>query len=259
MKQNLLAFKNYAKYYDEFYNQKDYQKEALFLKQLLNRYNSNPKKILELGSGTCKLSICLNHIFESITCVDSSSKMIELAKNNIAKHSSKISNINIIKCDIRELNLKQKYDLIFAFFHVASYCNTNECLKAFFRNASAHLKKDSLFIFDYWYGPAVIHQKPSDRKRLINLGENSIERSCKSKLNTEDSTVNVKYNVSFKSKDKDSTEPIIETHTLRYLFLNEINLLSELYGFEILTHSKWLDYCEPSINTWSAYSVLKKK
>ena len=90
--------------------------------------------------------------------------MINNAKLNLSKESQYIqSRIKLKNCDLRKINLESKFDLIISLFHVASYCTTNNCLNSFFERAYEHLNKNSLFIFDYWYGPAVLHLKPSNR------------------------------------------------------------------------------------------------
>ena len=117
--------------------------------------------------------------------------MNALAKKNIFESQTNKSKIKIIDSDIKKLELNKEFDLVFSLFHVACYFYTDKCLHSFFKTASKHLKRDCLFIFDYWFGPAVLHQKPSKRKKIIKNGNDYIERDCESLLNTNNSTVTV--------------------------------------------------------------------
>ena len=132
----------YFKYYDEIYRAKEYEKELNFICSILDKYDAKPKKILEFGSGTCRLSILLAKQFTDITCIDSSIDMINSAKLNLSKEPQYIkSRIKLKNCDLRKINLKSKFDLIISLFHVASYCTTNNCLNSFFQRAYEHLNK----------------------------------------------------------------------------------------------------------------------
>ena len=43
-----MEYKEFAKYYDKFYQNKDYQKEVNFLKNFINKTD----KIIDIGCGT---------------------------------------------------------------------------------------------------------------------------------------------------------------------------------------------------------------
>ena len=47
---NTFDYSKLAKYYDEIYSNKDYDRESEFVKQVLNKYNC--KRILDVGCGT---------------------------------------------------------------------------------------------------------------------------------------------------------------------------------------------------------------
>ena len=71
--------------------------------------------------------------------------------------------------DITKVNLKKTYDCVLSLFHVVSYLTTDKKINSLFKNVYKHLKTNGLFIFDFWYTPAVLAQKPSLRiKRAQN-------------------------------------------------------------------------------------------
>ena len=84
----------------------------------------------------------------------------------------KAKNVTGFTCqqgNITNVKMNKTYDVVLSLFHVMSYQITNKQLKDVFENAAAHLNKDGLFIFDFWYSPAVYAQKPSVRvKRAAN-------------------------------------------------------------------------------------------
>lgn len=55
---------------------------------------------------------------------------------------------------------RKKYDAVMSLFHVVSYLNSDRDLALAFETAAEHLHPGGLFLFDFWYGPAVLSQKP---------------------------------------------------------------------------------------------------
>jgi hypothetical protein len=55
----------------------------------------------------------------------------------------------------------------FTIFHVFSYQTTNGDLVAALTTAKEHLNPDGILIFDCWYGPAVLSNKPTIRVKTI--------------------------------------------------------------------------------------------
>jgi len=60
-------------------------------------------------------------------------------------------------------------------FAVMGYQIANEDIMSAFKTASKHLEKNGLFIFDAWFGPAVLSQKPSERFKVIEKNLNVAE------------------------------------------------------------------------------------
>ncbi len=96
--------------------------------------------------------------------IDLSREMLEISRR---KAKERELNIEFIQGDIRNMELNQKFDAVISMFAVISYQITNKDLMSTFKVASRHLKKNGLFIFDTWFGPAVLTQKPSERFKVI--------------------------------------------------------------------------------------------
>ena len=60
-----------------------------------------------------------------------------------------------------------KFDAALMMFAVLGYQVENDDVLAALRTARRHLEPGGLFIFDVWYGPAVLHQRPSERVKII--------------------------------------------------------------------------------------------
>ena len=124
--------------------------------------------------------------------------------------------------------------------------------------ASCHLKQDGIFVFDFWYGPAVLWQRPASRvKKLFN---NSIEitRFADSRLWDEANTVDVNYSIFVKDLVTNEINEINEIHRMRYLFLPEVDRLLEKNGFSRVLSEEWLTGNAPSVDTWGVCVVARK-
>ena len=50
-----------------------------------------------------------------------------------------------------------------ALFHVLSYQTSNADAQAMFETAATHIETGGIFLFDCWYGPAVLTDRPETR------------------------------------------------------------------------------------------------
>ena len=159
-----MVFADYARYYNLIYSDKNYSGEAHYIDSLIKRYSGTAVQvILELGCGTGNHASFLAQKNYSVCGVDVSDEMIKIAKG--------ISNprLEFHHGDARYIKFDKTFDAVVSLFHVASYQNSDEDLSAFIGSAAGHLEKDGLFIFDFWYGPAVLNDLPAVRvKRLEN-------------------------------------------------------------------------------------------
>jgi len=136
------------------YKDKDYEAECDFLEQIFSRCAKYPiRTILDLGCGTGGHALPLARRGYEVTGVDLSEHMLERARQKAAEAGLAIS---FHQGDIRILDLGCTFDVVVAMFAVISYQTSNEDLAAAFRSARRHLKPGGLFVFDCWFGPAVL-------------------------------------------------------------------------------------------------------
>jgi len=121
-----------------------------------------------------------------------------------------------------------------------------------------NLKKDGLFLFDFWFGPAVIHQKPLVRKKTIFTENNTICRIAEPELLLDRNQVNVKYTYYDFDHSKRSFKITDELHQMRYFSVPELEFLASETGFKVLNYEEFLTGFEPSFETWGVSIILRK-
>jgi len=251
------VFQDYTNYYDTIYQDKDYKNECNFLEAILSKYFSKSvRTILDLGCGTGGHSLILAERGFKVMGIDLSGEMLKIGRK---KANERELNIEFIEGDIRNLKLNQKFDAVISMFAVISYQITNKDLMSTFKTVLKHLKKNGLFIFDMWFGPAVLTQKPSDRFKVIEKNNNErIIRFGTPVLDILDHTVDVKYKIIKLSKDKVLDE-VDEVHKMRFLFPQEIELICDMTGFKVLELCPFMNLGRtPTENDWNVTGIIRK-
>lgn len=254
----MKVFNDYAYYYNAFYSDKDYRAEAEIVNKLINEYSSiRVKNILNLGCGTGRHDVELESIGDySITGIDLSPQMIEIAKGSVARgHKGPTFYV----ADIRDYKDDYMYDAVISLFHVMSYQNSNADLKKTIMTAYNSLKQDGVFIFDAWYGPGVLTDRPTVRMKTVSDERNTIIRYANPVMHSEDNVVDVNYDVLIIDKVTSITKNIQETHHMRYFFIPEIRYMLEENGFQFIKCVDCNTLGDTDFNTWTAFFVAKKK
>jgi len=224
----LKVFGNYARFYDFIYKEKDYEKECDFLEILFSRYaSSSIKDILDLGCGTGGHALLLSQRGYSVVGIDLSDEMLTEARRKSNEYSLKF-----LKRDIRSLDLGRTFDAVISMFAVISYMTSNHDLISSFRRARKHLNHGGLFIFDVWFGPAVLTNRPGDRFKIVDVGEERIIRLAHSELDIISNIVNVHYKM-LRISGKKVVDEVDEVHSVRFLFPQELTYYLEVAGFEL--------------------------
>lgn len=158
--------------------------------------------------------------------------------------------------DVRNYRIDKKFDIVISLFHIASYQNNNQDLLDYFETARVHLNVGGIFIFDCWYGPAVLEQKPSKRTKKIENQNLVITRKANPNCKINNNIVEVNYDIEVLNKLDNTIANIKETHCMRYLFKPEVEFLIEK-KFKILAFKQWLTDKKPSSKSWSVYFILQ--
>lgn len=244
------VFGSYARYYDLLYQGKDYSGETGFIMSLIDRHMPETKTILDLGCGTGRHAQLLAGNGFRVTGVDQSTEMLSIAGQRAH------DNLEFVHGDIRDIRLGRTYDLVIALFHVLCYQTGNTDLSAAFATAKAHLKPGGIFIFDCWYGPAVLTDRPTRRSKILEDETTLITRIAEPVMHPNDNCVDVHYLINALDKESGRTTELRETHRMRYLFRPEIQLFLEAQGMNVREFAAWMTGEEAGFDSWSVYFVV---
>lgn len=248
------VFQDYAYYYNSFYKDKNYRAEAEAVDGLIKKYAEGSTKLINLGCGTGRHDIELEKLGYCVKGIDMSALMVDIAKKN-AESSGNAVDFEV--ADIRNYNPIEKYDTVISLFHVISYQNTNEDVLAAFRTARKALNVGGIFIFDVWYGPGVLSDKPAIRVKEIEDNDNRLIRIARPVLHDKTSVVDVDYEVLVIHKKTDAVKTIHETHNMRYFFRPELDMLLQQAGFELIDNLDCQTLEETSYSSWTSYFIAK--
>jgi len=246
----------YSRYYDLLYQDKDYIAEVDYIDNLIKNYSSKTKTILDLGCGTGKHDNLLCDRGYVVHGVDISQEMLDIAET---RRKGKEDKLTFGRSDITQLNINKKFDAIVSLFHVMSYQNTNADLDRVFTSVKSHLNESGLFVFDFWYGPAVLTDLPKTTIKRLEDENIKVTRIAESKLHPQLNTVDVNFDIFVENKKDNSSMEKKELHTMRYFFDTELEMLCERHGFDIEMKYEWLNHIQPSFDTWNVVWVLKSK
>lgn len=250
------VFKDYALYYNMFYKNKDYRKEAENVQNLLTRYAvNNIKNILNIGCGTGKHDIELNQLGYCVHGIDLSKEMI-----NIAQQDCKGTvGLEFEVGDARLYRTRKKYDAVCSLFHVMSYQNKTEDVLQVMKSAYEALDASGLFLFDVWYGPGVLTERPEVRVKRIEDDKYHILRIATPVMHPNENVVDVCYDILVIEKATGCTKEIKEVHNMRYFFCPEMKHYLECSGFELLGCLDCTSLGSPDYQSWTTYFVARKK
>jgi SAM-dependent methyltransferase len=252
----MTIFANYAHYYDLLYQDKDYLGEAKFIHQLIQTNAPDTTEILELGCGTGSHALLLATEGYHIHGVDLSPEMLQTAQARSAQLSPELATkLQFTAGDLRTVRLDRKFDVVLSLFHVISYQTTNEDLLAAFETAKIHLKPGGIFIFDVWYGPAVLSDPPTVRVKRLEDELIQVTRIAEPKIYPNENCVDVKYHIFIKDKSTGAVDELTETHTMRYLFKPELMLLMAQSNLKIIDCGEWMTMTASSLNTWGVVYI----
>ena len=246
----MSIFGEYAKFYDALYRDKDYMSEAKTVDKLLKKYGDNIQSILVMGCGTGRHDRCLQQLGYHIRGIDMSEDMIKEAK-------AVSTNIEYEVSDIRDYKTDRKYDAVVSLFHVISYQTTNEDIKKSLQTASNALKIGGVLLFDVWYGPGVLTDRPSKRIKEVEWNDHRIVRTATPAMHPNENIVDVRYDFKITGDSNTDVEELTEEHHMRYYFKPEMEEYMKQTGLKMLDCIDCNGLGEPGFGSWTAYFIAK--
>jgi len=245
----------YAQAYDLLYLDKDYPAECDLIENIFHRYGDKPiSRVLDLGCGTGNHAFPLASRGYEVVGIERSESMLAQACNKLA-HALTKPKLSYRTGDIRRVKLENEFDAVLMMFAVLGYQLENKDVLAALKTARQHVRPGALFIYDVWYGPAVLHQRPSERSRVIPTADGKILRIASGQLDVSRHLCSVHFNL-WKISGKCIVSETEETHLMRYFFPLELNLLLECAGFSPIRLGAFPEFDrDPDETTWNILGV----
>ena len=248
-----IAFERYAKYYDLLYNDKDYEAECNLVHDLL-RKNSRGKvtTILDAACGTGGHAVPLARKGYKITAFDLSPVMLQQAR-------AKTSEVTFHQMDLRTFDISGEFDACVCMFAAMNYLTHNSEIQQALLNIRKHLRRDGLFIFDFWNGLAVLRILPETRVKTVMGDGMKVVRLVQPELDAFNHVCKSHYHLII-TKGDTVLEEVQETHEVRYFFPQEIVHYLEEAAFEVLQMSPFPDL-RGTVNetAWNAITVARAR
>ena len=202
-----MEYKEFAKYYDKFYQNKNYKKETEFLKNFINAND----KILDVGCGTGIHAALLTDNGFEVDGLDLNKEMLEIAKTRLKT--------NLYWQNILEIDISKKYNMIISMFAVFNHLKDTDELTRGLMNLKQLLHDGGKIIID-------LHNP----------------QSSGSKIDTYDNMTRVmkwNYGRSLKIEKSDIIFEIdgikyTDTHTFRIFTIDEMKECCERVGLKVV-------------------------
>jgi SAM-dependent methyltransferase len=244
------VFNAYSRYYDLLYEDKNYVGEANYIQAVLVRQGIPQGDLLEFGSGTGKHGCLLAQRGYRVHGIERSADMVAQA--------SASDGFTCQQGDICAVQLGRTFDAVLSLFHVVSYQISNNDLVAVFSRAAEHLRIGGLFVFDFWYSPAVYAQRPTVRVKRMADEQVEITRLAEPLIYHNENRVDVKYTIFASDLTSKEVTIITETHSMRHFSLPEIDLLAAANGLERVGSEEFLTGKPTGEDTWGVCVALQR-
>jgi SAM-dependent methyltransferase len=244
--------REYAAAYDDLYRDKDYLAECDLIEHVFKTYaQGRVRRVLDLGCGTGGHAIILAQRGYEVVGVDRSPEMLRQAEARGTPHT------RFELGDIASLDLGETFDSVLMMFAVLGYQLGNADVQAALATARRHLCPGGLFFCDFWYGPAVLAQRPSERVKVLDSAHGQMIRVATGELDPRRDLCTVRYHLWQIEASRVSAE-VSEQHSMRYFFALELDLLLAAANLELVRLGAFpnLDD-EPSESTWNVALVAR--
>lgn len=225
-------FTTLGKYYDMQFPESKYEKEAKFIEYVIRKHHpGDPCDILDLMCGTGRHAVYLARAGFTVTGIDNSPQMLEIAQQRGKKEQLEI--IFELK-DAITMEYSNKYDVVYCWFNSFHYLYSNDDIVTVLRNIYRALKKDGLFVVDIRNGSWWLQHKPeSPFSGIIEEGNTKLLITLSNiSYHSRDQTMSMHYDFFIQEEGELHIEH--EDHKYRLFHPLEFQYFLESNKFEIL-------------------------
>jgi len=250
----------YAGNYDSMYAAKDYLAECDVIERAFARFgDGRVHSIADFGCGTGSHAIPLARRGYDVVGVDRSDAMLAgaRAKADRAEREDGMGTLAFRQGDLRDVTLGSTFDAVLMMFAVLGYQHTNQDVTRTLTNIKKHLRPGGLLVFDIWYGPAVLHDRPGTKSREMPTAHGRIVRMASSEIDVLRHVCTVDIALTVIEHDRVMSQET-ERHDVRFFFPQEIAALLELTGFRVCRLGAFPEFEQPPTeDNWNAMVVAQ--
>lgn len=250
---------DYASAYDALYEEKNYAAECDLIEGLFKEFGTSgkPVSLADFGCGTGNHAIPLARRGYNVSGLDLSPGMLEQARAK-ALAAQVMDRTNFSLGNVQNADVPgAPFDAAIMMFAVLGYQQSDAEVIAALSNVRRQISAGAPFVFDVWYGPAVIVDKPGARQREIQVPSGKLIRRTHSTLDEQRNLCMVHFQLERLESEK-ITQSVSEDHVMRYFFPDELERFAVTTGFTPVAMRDFNDYRMPATaRSWNIVSVFR--
>jgi SAM-dependent methyltransferase len=220
----------FAAFYDDIYAHKAYAGECDLIARLLAEYSTREvRNLVDLGCGTGSHALELAQRGYNVTGIDVSPWMLKKARKKLSVVKP-VGNVCFVEGNIASLRPDSDFDAALMLFSVLGYTTENQALVNLLSHVRKMLQPGGLFIFDLWFGPAVINRHPGQQVRRVVVPGGEVLRFSSGQLDLQKQLCSIAFEFWHVAGNRVLTR-VTEHHLMRYFFPREIEILLAASGF----------------------------
>jgi SAM-dependent methyltransferase len=170
-------FARSAAVYDVIYGHKEYAKEAVRVRSLVDP-GCDGQTWLDLACGTGRHIAELQPLYRRIVGLDLSPEMIEVAEQGFEGVEFRVG-------DIASFDVGSTFDVVSCLFGSIGYCATTDRLQSAIASMAKHLNAGRRLVVEPWmfgneFKPGTVHSRVIDTSdlKVVRMNTNRIENGC---------------------------------------------------------------------------------
>lgn len=248
----------HAELYDIIYRDKPYVQEALFVHSCFQKHTIGPtKRILEIACGTGAHAFELEKKGYQIVATDYSPDVLAIAQRKAKELASRVE---FRQQDMRSLVLgAETFDAAYCLFDSIGYVTTNEAVKQTLQGIHTALRRDGLFLFEFWHAAAMLRSFEPVRVRRWPLPDGELLRIAETTIDPSQQTCRVSYTLYELRKDG-RYSVTQEVQMNRYFLVQEMTaFLSEASFVPVKWFAGFSDSDRIDQTCWHVVAIARKR